>query len=170
MQLEHYLNIQRDLNRALLSSNAPSLSYALFNAIFTEQTEFQREHIEDDNEQLTHDVFSSLLKDRRCTTHNKVLATDYSCATAINKAFQSNRAIDAWFLLCSQSAPLSMHNDSRYIDDTVMANCPYITQKLIRKQRQTDVFAELDESDHGQLEQKVSMLEQLITEAQSQLI
>jgi hypothetical protein len=169
MQLEHYLNIQRDLNRALFSSDSPSLDYALFNAIFSEQIEFQREHIEADNEQLTHDVLSGLLKESRCTTHNKVLASDYECASAINKAFQANRGIDAWFLLCSQSVPLSMHDDSRYIDDTVIANCPYDAQQRIEKQRQTDVFAKFDESEHVDVEQNVGMLDELIADAQAQL-
>jgi hypothetical protein len=170
MQLEHYLNIQRDLHRALVSSNAPNLDYSLFNAMFTEQIEFQREHVEADHQDLTHDVLTGLLNDTRCTTHNKVLASDYKCASAINKAFHANRAIDAWFLLCSQSVPLSMHDDSRFIDDTVMANCPYDAQQRIQKQRQSDVFATLDTCDHVDIEQKVDMLDELIAEAQSQLL
>jgi hypothetical protein len=63
-----------------------------------------------------------------------------------------------------------MHDDSRFIDDTVMANCPYDAQQRIQKQRQSDVFATLDTCDHVDIEQKVDMLDELIAEAQSQLL
>jgi hypothetical protein len=170
MKLEHYINIQQDINKALQSGNASGSDAALFNALFSEQIELQREHVEADEMFVADDMLAGIVKNSRPSTHNKVLASDYECASALNSAFQGNRILDVRFLLCSQSSPLSMHDDSRYIDDTVMANCPYDAQQRIEKQRKTDVFATIDEPTNVEIEQQTTMLDDVIAMAQSQLL
>ncbi|WP_371193271.1 hypothetical protein [Glaciecola sp. SC05] len=164
MKLDDYVYTQKTLNQALHVDSAGKARFALFSAIFNDQLDIYREHIERDEPLLSADPFVGMHTNTRCQYHLMTEDADYQTAQALNRAINQHQMLGFSLLMCAQTHPLSMHNDEKHINEEVIANCSYATQQTHRKMQSVATLVNDDEL----YVQRPEMLHEIIEQVHEQ--
>lgn len=160
MKIEDYIFTQSALNKALHDNPDSKVGFALFAAMFSEQVNALREHIEEDGQLPSADFLSGIHKDTRAQYHLKAENADYHTATALNQALNSCQMHAFNLILCAQSHPLSMHNNLWRIDQDIITNCSFATQQGFKQRIPTDLFSIDDNVNPQQADMLHDIIEQ----------
>lgn len=165
MNIQDYILTQNTLNKALHKGTDARRDFALFAAIFGEQIDSLREHIEDGDDAPVSDFLNGIKSDTRPHYHLKAEDKDFEVTNALNVALGAQQLMRFNLIMSQQSHPLSMHNDAKHIEDDVLLNCPFATQQRL-KSMQSKNFDEKD--DYSGNNQRPAMLYDIIQQTHQQ--
>lgn len=136
----------------------------LFSAIFSDQVDCIREHIEHEDQLLVHNQWQGISPNTRSAYQLQVQTQDYKTASALNDAANEGALQQYRLLLCANTHPLSMHNNAKHIDEEVLSNCPFATQQKFRDKTLSDTYVETE-----QVQQSPSILHDIIEKVQQMM-
>lgn len=165
MKIQDYIFTQNTLNKTLHKGTDAQHDFALFAAIFGEQIDSLREHLEDGNDAPVSDFLNGIKSNTRPRYHLKAEKKDFEVANALNMALDAQQLLRFNLIMSQQSHPLSMHNDAKHIQDDVMLNCSFAAQQRLKAMQSKNFDEQGDYSDNNQ---RPDMLYDIIQQTEQQ--